>query len=81
VSFFAPAFLVWEKLRINEVVPKFAVETGVEPIHHFIDLRSLLEVSWRHLARSHEFVESLERFLLDSEKLKNAKQPEPSPGK
>src|SRR5579864_1930147 len=30
--------------RINEVVPKIAVETSVEPIHHFIDLRSLLEV-------------------------------------
>jgi hypothetical protein len=40
-----------------------------------------MAASWRHLARSYECVESLERFLLDAEKLKNAKQPEPSPGK
>jgi len=28
--------------------------------------------SWRHLARSYEFVESLERFLLDAERAKAA---------
>ena len=30
--------------------------------------------AWRHLARSYEFVESLERFLLDSRTAKNALQ-------
>jgi hypothetical protein len=28
--------------------------------------------AWRHLARSYEFVESLERFLLDGRTVKNA---------
>jgi hypothetical protein len=31
---------------------------------------------WRHLARSYQFVESLERFLLDIEANKNARPPE-----
>lgn len=30
--------------------------------------------AWRHLARSYEFVESLERFLLDGRTTKNALQ-------
>jgi hypothetical protein len=33
---------------------------------------------WTHLARSYEFSESLERFLLDSQKAKDALRPEPS---
>jgi hypothetical protein len=33
-----------------------------------------MAASWRHLARSYEFVESLERFLLDAERVK-APQP------
>jgi hypothetical protein len=32
---------------------------------------------WRHLARSYEFVESLERFLLDADRHKASLQPEP----
>jgi hypothetical protein len=28
--------------------------------------------AWRHLARSYEFIESLERFLLDGHAVKNA---------
>jgi hypothetical protein len=31
---------------------------------------------WTNLARSYEFVESLERFLLDSQKSKDAIPPE-----
>jgi hypothetical protein len=27
-----------------------------------------LEVQWRHVAKSYEFIESLERFLLDQQK-------------
>jgi hypothetical protein len=30
---------------------------------------------WTHLARSYEFAESLERFLLDSQKAKDALEP------
>jgi hypothetical protein len=33
--------------------------------------------SWRNLARSYEFVESLERFLLDADRHKAPLQPEP----
>ena len=33
--------------------------------------------SWRNLARSYEFVESLERFLLDADRHKSSLQPEP----
>jgi hypothetical protein len=40
------------------------------------DLERIAE-SWRHLARSYQFVESLERFLLDAEKWKNAPPPAP----
>jgi hypothetical protein len=39
-----------------------------------------LAAQWTHLARSYEFAESLERFLLDSQKAKDAlrpKSPEP----
>ena len=32
---------------------------------------------WTHLARSYEFAESLERFLLDSQKAKDALAPQP----
>jgi hypothetical protein len=32
---------------------------------------------WTHLARSYEFSESLERFLLDSQKAKEALRPQP----
>jgi hypothetical protein len=32
---------------------------------------------WTHLARSYEFSESLERFLLDAQKAKDAVRPEP----
>lgn len=32
---------------------------------------------WTHLARSYEFAESLERFLLDSQKAKDALRPQP----
>jgi hypothetical protein len=32
---------------------------------------------WRHLARSYQFVESLERFLLDGQKHRATPQPEP----
>jgi hypothetical protein len=35
---------------------------------------------WTHLARSYEFAESLERFLLDSQRAKDALRPQP-PGK
>jgi hypothetical protein len=34
-----------------------------------------MAASWRHLARSYEFVESLERFLLDTQRAK-ARPPE-----
>ena len=36
-----------------------------------------LASQWTHLARSYEFSESLERFLLDSQKAKDALRPEP----
>jgi hypothetical protein len=35
-----------------------------------------LAAQWTHLARSYEFSESLERFLLDSQKAKDALRPE-----
>jgi len=38
-----------------------------------------LAQSWRHLARSYEFVESLERFLLDAGKWRAAPLPLPQP--
>jgi hypothetical protein len=34
--------------------------------------------SWRNLARGYEFVESLERFLLDADRHKASLQPGPS---
>jgi hypothetical protein len=34
-----------------------------------------LAAQWTHLAKSYEFSESLERFLLDSQKAKDALQP------
>jgi hypothetical protein len=40
---------------------------------------SALADQWTHLARSYEFAESLERFLLDSQKAKDALQPQPPP--
>ena len=36
----------------------------------------MLAQSWRHLARSYEFVESLERFLSDTARIKDAVPPE-----
>lgn len=33
--------------------------------------------SWRHLASSYQFVESLERFLLDAENAEDARPPDP----
>ncbi|HEY4404945.1 MAG TPA: hypothetical protein VGN55_09845 [Xanthobacteraceae bacterium] len=36
-----------------------------------------LAAQWAHLARSYEFAESLERFLLDSQKAKDALRPRP----
>jgi hypothetical protein len=36
-----------------------------------------LAAQWTHLARSYEFAESLERFLLDSQKAKDALRPKP----
>jgi hypothetical protein len=36
-----------------------------------------LAQQWAHLARSYEFAESLERFLLDSQKAKDALRPKP----
>ena len=33
--------------------------------------------AWRHLASSYQFVENLERFLLDSEEAKSARPPDP----
>lgn len=33
--------------------------------------------TWRHLASSYQFVETLERFLLDAEKAKHARPPDP----
>jgi hypothetical protein len=36
-----------------------------------------LAAQWSHLARSYEFAESLERFLLDSQKAKDALRPRP----
>jgi hypothetical protein len=36
-----------------------------------------LAAQWTHLARSYEFAESLERFLLDSQKAKDALRPAP----
>jgi hypothetical protein len=36
-----------------------------------------LAAQWTHLARSYEFSESLERFLLDSQKAKDALRPKP----
>jgi hypothetical protein len=35
-----------------------------------------LAAQWTHLARSYEFAESLERFLLDSQKAKDALEPQ-----
>jgi hypothetical protein len=40
----APALVVREQLRVDEVVTEVAVEAGIEPVHHLIDLRPLLEV-------------------------------------
>jgi len=39
----------------------------------------LLEMAgrWRHLARAYSFAESLERFLLDTQRAKDALPPEP----
>jgi hypothetical protein len=34
--------------------------------------------TWRHLASSYQFVESLERFLLDADKARRALPPEPA---
>jgi hypothetical protein len=36
-----------------------------------------LAAQWTHLARSYEFSESLERFLLDTQRAKEALRPEP----
>jgi hypothetical protein len=36
-----------------------------------------LAAKWTHLARSYEFSESLERFLLDSQNAKDALRPHP----
>jgi hypothetical protein len=36
-----------------------------------------LVAQWTHLARSYEFSESLERFLLDSQRAKDALRPQP----
>ena len=36
-----------------------------------------LASQWKHLARSYEYSESLERFLLDAQKAKDALRPEP----
>jgi hypothetical protein len=36
-----------------------------------------LAAQWSHLARSYEFSVSLERFLLDSQKAKDALRPKP----
>lgn len=36
-----------------------------------------LAAQWTHLARSYEFSVSLERFLLDSQKAKDALRPKP----
>jgi hypothetical protein len=36
-----------------------------------------LAAQWTHLARSYEFSESLERFLLDSQTAKDALRPQP----
>ena len=36
-----------------------------------------LSAQWTHLARSYEFAESLERFLLDTQKAKDALRPVP----
>ncbi len=36
-----------------------------------------LAAQWLHLARSYEFSESLERFLLDSQRAKDALAPQP----
>ena len=36
-----------------------------------------LAAQWTHLARSYEFSESLERFLLDSQRAKDALRPQP----
>jgi hypothetical protein len=40
-----------------------------------------LAKSWRHIARTYEFIESLERFLLDIEKTKGTLPPEPPQAK
>jgi hypothetical protein len=40
---------------------------------------SALADQWAHLARSYEFAESLERFLLDSQKAKDELEPAPPP--
>ena len=40
-----------------------------------------LAAQWTHLARSYEFSESLERFLLDSQKAKDALRPSPPEAK
>jgi hypothetical protein len=40
-----------------------------------------LAAQWTHLARSYEFSESLERFLLDSQKAKDALRPQPPEAK
>jgi hypothetical protein len=40
---------------------------------------SALAKQWTHLALSYEFAESLERFLLDTQKAKDALAPVPPP--
>jgi len=40
----------------------------------------LMASSWRHLAASYQFVESLERFLLDAEREKASHRPEHDDG-
>jgi hypothetical protein len=40
-----------------------------------------LAAQWTHLARSYEFSESLERFLLDSQNAKDALRPKPPEAK
>ena len=40
------------------------------------DLEQMAQ-TWRHLARSYEFVESLERFLLDADRARSVPEPQP----
>jgi hypothetical protein len=44
VCFVAAALVVRKELRIDQAVTKVAVELGIEPVHHLVDLGPLFQV-------------------------------------